>query len=198
MVKKGNHRRVYFVERKFQTSFILKFCTLVFVGSLLTGTLVYFFSQQSTTVVFEHSRALVKSTADFLLPLLIQTIIVVCAIVATAAIILTLYISHKIAGPLHRLKKEFAAIGFGDLVGDFSLRKGDQLQDIAVSMSEMVRGLRDKIADLKNNWRDFKDSWQGFLNRGIPADARQVQDIEKLKQTIARIEKDLDYFKIHR
>jgi len=65
-------------------------------------------------------------------------------------------------------------------------------------MSEMVKGLRDKIADLKNNWRDFKDSWQGFLNTGIPAGAGQTQDIEKLKQTIARIEKDLDYFKIHK
>lgn len=198
MAKKGNYRRLYFVDKKFQTSFIMKFCALVIVGSLLTGALVYFFSQQSTTVVFEHSRALVKSTADFLLPLLIQTIIVVCAIVAAATIILTLYISHKIAGPLHRLKKEFAAIGVGNLAGDFSLRKGDQLQDVAVSMSEMVKGLRDKIADLRNNWREFKDSWQGFLNRGISADARQAQDIEKLKETIARIEKDLDYFKIHK
>ncbi|MFH1577511.1 MAG: methyl-accepting chemotaxis protein [Candidatus Omnitrophota bacterium] len=197
MAKKGSFRRAYFIERKFQTGFILKFSALVAIGSLLTGVLVYFLSQKSTTVVFEHSRALVKSTADFLLPLLLQTIVVVSIIVAASTAILTLFISHKIAGPLYRLKKELSAIAVGDLAGGFSLRKDDQLQDIASSLTTMVKGLRDRIGDLKNNWRNLKDNWEAFLSKDCPQELKQGQDIERLRNIIVQIDKDLSYFKTH-
>ena len=196
MVGLKKNRRVYFIERKFQAGFILKFSALVIIGSLLTGALMYFLSQKSTTVVFEHSRALVKSTADFLLPLLLQTIIATSLIVAIATIALTLFISHKIAGPLYRLKKELSTIEIGNLAGGFSLREGDQLQDVARSMSAMIKGLRDRISDLKKDWYSFKENWQVLASKGFPPDAEQ--NIERLKNTITQIEKNLDYFKIHK
>ncbi len=194
MVRKEKLRQVYFIERKFQTSFILKFCALIIVGSLLTGVLVYSLSQRSTTVVFEHSRALVKSTADFLLPLLIQTIIVVSIIVAIGTIILTMFISHSIAGPLYRLKKELGTVEGGDLTCDFILRRDDQLQDVANSMASMIKGLRDRISDLKNNWRNFKDNWDLLLEKELLS--RPSQDIEKFNNIINDIDRNLDYFKI--
>ncbi len=193
MVKRRDLRRVYFIERKFQAGFILKFCVLVIIGSLLTGVLVYFLSQRSTTVVFEHSRALVKSTADFLLPLLIQTIIVVSAIVAASTIILTLFISHKIFGPLYHLKKALSTIEAGDLTDEFSLRKDDQLQDVAVSMSAMVKALRDKVNNLKHDWQAFKDNWQSLLNKKPPADLQK--NIEGLENIVVQIDGDVDFFK---
>lgn len=196
MVGLKNHRRVYFIEKKFQVSFILKFCALVIIGALLTSALMYFLSQKSTTVVFEHSRALVKSTADFLLPLLLQTIVATSLIVATATIALTLFISHKIAGPLYRLKKELSTIEVGNLTSDFSLRDGDQLQDVAKSMSAMIKGLRDRISDLKKDWYSFKENWQVLESRGFLPNAKQ--NIESLKNTMIQIEKNLDYFKIHK
>lgn len=196
MVGREKHRRVYFIEKRFQISFILKFCVLVIIGSLLTGALVYFLSQRSTTVVFEHSRALVKSTSDFLLPLLMQTIIVVSIIVAVATIVLTLFISHKIAGPLYRLKKELANIGIGDLTGDFSLRRDDQLQDVASGVSAMIKGLRDRIGNLKNGWRSLKDKWLALLNKGFPPDMKQ--EVEGFNNIINQIDRDFDYFKTHK
>ncbi len=196
MVGLRKNRRVYFIERKFQAGFILKFSALVIIGSLLTGALMYFLSQKSTTVVFEHSRALVKSTADFLLPLLLQTIIATSLIVAIATIALTLFISHKIAGPLYRLKKELSTIEIGNLAGGFSLREGDQLQDVARSMSAMIKGLRDRISDLKKDWYSFKENWQVLASKEFPPDAKH--NIERLKNIIIQIEKNLDYFKIHK
>ncbi len=196
MVKSEKYRRNYFIEKKFQSGFILKFCVLVIIGSLLTGALVYFFSQQATTVVFEHGRVQVKSTADFLLPFLIQTIIVVCVVVSIATVALTLFISHKIAGPLYRLKKELAAIGLGDLSGAFALRGDDQLQDVARSMSAMIKGLRDSLGSVKNDWRSFKDGWEVFLGRDLAPDLRHGQDMGRLNNIILQIDKELDHFKI--
>jgi len=187
-------RRIYLIEKKFQIGFILKFCTLVIIGSLLIGSLIYFLSQRSATVVFEHSRAKVLSTSDFLLPILVQTAILVSVIVAIFTIILIFFISHKIAGPLYRLKKQLNAIGLGNLPEEtFSFRKNDQLQDIAKDMSEMVGRLRDRIGELKNHWGNFKDNWQNFLSK-TPVDLKQ--DIEGLKSKVSQIDKDFDFFKV--
>ena len=43
-------RRNYYIDKDFQTKFILKFCSLVAFGSLLTVALIYRSARHSTTV----------------------------------------------------------------------------------------------------------------------------------------------------
>ena len=96
--KQGMDRRKnYFIEKSFQTKFILKFCTLVVIGALLTISIVYFFAMRSTTVAIVNSSVVVKTTADFLLPALLQTVAVVMILIGLATIIVTLFTSHQIA-----------------------------------------------------------------------------------------------------
>ena len=97
-------RRNYYIDKGFQTKFILKFCSLVALGSLLTVALIYWLARHSTTVGIADGRVAVHTTAEYLLPLLLQTVFVVLVVVSLAAIVMTLLFSHKIAGPLYRLK----------------------------------------------------------------------------------------------
>ena len=77
MNNKGYSRKHYFIDKEFQTKFILRFCGVVVVSSLLIGILIFLLSQNSTTVAIENTQVRVKTTADFILPVLVQTIIVV-------------------------------------------------------------------------------------------------------------------------
>jgi methyl-accepting chemotaxis protein len=138
-----NRRRNYFIEKSFQTKFILKFCTLVVLGGLATIGILYYMGMRSTTVAIVNSSVVVKSTADFLLPILIQTAVIVMVMVGIATILVTLFVSHKIAGPMFRLKKAMHAVGEGDL-SEIKLRELDQLQDIAQSFNSMVRRLKER------------------------------------------------------
>jgi len=79
--KRHVRRKNYFIDKSFQTRFILKFCSLVIAGGLLTVGLLYCLARQSTTVAFMNSRVVVKTTADFILPILIQTAAIVVIIV---------------------------------------------------------------------------------------------------------------------
>ena len=45
--------------------------------------------------------------------------------------LMTLYVSHKVAGPLYRMKSYFEKISGGDEVKDISFRKGDYLTEFA-------------------------------------------------------------------
>jgi len=180
-----NKRSIYFIDKKFQTQFIVKFCLLVILGSLITVSLLYVMALRTTTVGFENTKAVVKTTADFIIPILLQTVIIVTVLVGIFTIMLTLFISHKIAGPLYRLRKEFETIEQGDLSSDFRLRGKDQLQGIADSLRRMKAKLRFYITELKSSLNEL----ESVLSEGsLSQDKQQVlgDKIKKLKENLNR------------
>lgn len=150
-------RRNYFIDRKFQSKFIIKFCSVVILGSFLITALVLFFSRNSTTTAIENTRVIVKRTADFILPLLIGVVLIVSVFSSIVVIILTLFTSHKIAGPLYRLTREIGAFSEGDFNRDFKIRNSDQLKELSQSLEKMRDLLRDRKLRIKENLNNLKD-----------------------------------------
>jgi methyl-accepting chemotaxis protein len=177
----ANQRRVYFIDRSFQLKFIAQFCLIVILASLLIGTVLFIFSLNSTTVVIENARVVVKCTADFILPLVTQTIIIATIFCASAVIILVLLTSHKIAGPLYRFRKEIEKLSDGNLNVSFNVRTSDQLKDLASALNVMTFSLRGKIESLR---REFVE-----LRTLIEAVSHPEKDklIEKLKNIEAKL-----------
>src|SRR3989338_7325136 len=101
IVKERRRRRILFIDKKFQTRFIVNFCGLVVLGGLITMAMLYLCTMNSNTVAVVNSRVVVKSTADFILPLIVQTVCIVMILICLATIVMTLMVSHKIAGPLY-------------------------------------------------------------------------------------------------
>lgn len=186
-------RRIYFIERAFQTRFILKFCTLVAVGGLLTIGILYLLAMQSTTVSLVNSRVVVRTTADFILPILIQTVAIVTILVGLAAIIVTLFVSHKIAGPLYRFKKALKTLAEGDFSSDFRIRHLDQLQDVADVFNNMISKLRIELKALKDNFSSFKEKLDNISEDEIPEHKRLY--LSELKRISAELNKIIRYFK---
>lgn len=186
-------RRVYFIEKKFQAKFILKFCALVALGGLLTIGLLYLLAMRSTTVSFVNSRVVVRTTADFLLPVLIQTVAIATIIVGLATIAVTLFVSHKIAGPLFRLKKVMGELENGDFSADFHIRHLDQLQDLATAFNEAIRKIREKIQALKDGLKVLKDGLDDISENEIAESKRSL--LAELKEAAEELNKASRYFK---
>jgi len=145
-----SQRRNYYIDKDFQTKFILKFCSLIAFGSLLTVALIYWLAGHSTTVGIADGRVAVHTTAEYLLPLLLQTVFVELVVVSLAAIVMTLLFTHKIAGPLCRLKVMLGQLGEGDFSSSMRLRKDDQLQQVAAAYNEAVEKINGKIRRAKS------------------------------------------------
>lgn len=169
-----NKRRNYFIDKEFQTRFIFRFCLLVILSGLLTFGILCLLGRESTTVSIVDSRVVVRSTSDFLLPILIQTILIVMVIVGLATIAVTLFFSHKIAGPLYRFKKVIEALKAGDFSSSACIRKQDQLQDLAVKLNLMIEKVRDQVNLVKANVVKLKGK-KGNVSE---------QDIEELDKNI--------------
>ena len=178
-------RKVYFIEKSFQTRFILRFCIIVALGGLLTIGIVYLLAMQSTTVSFVNSRVVVKTTAEFILPLLIQTVLVVMIFVSIAAVALTLFISHKMSGPLYRFKEVMDAVGEGDYLSDFKIREADQLQAFASTFNEMVRKMRSQINTIKNVSGALQKKLDGISEGDVSQNKKQyLNDLKNISQEL--------------
>ncbi len=68
-----------------------------------------------------------------------------------AVILLHLFYSHRIAGPVYRLGRESEAIGQGRLKGNLRFRRKDNLTDIGDSLNQTAVRYRSRVETLKEH-----------------------------------------------
>jgi methyl-accepting chemotaxis protein len=178
------------INKNFQIGFIFRFCAIVLSTSFGIGILVFYLTQNSTTVAIENTKVIVKSTAAFILPVLILTVAVVTFFSSMVLSFMALIISHRIVGPLYRLRKEIDMLKEGDFTAQFRVRNKDNLKDLASSLSDMSGTLRKRHIELKRR----SDQLQQFLkerNYNIP-----FEDKEKFSLMLQGIDQVLNYFKV--
>jgi methyl-accepting chemotaxis protein len=193
-MEKRIKRHIYFIEKSFQARFIMKFCGLIGLGGILTIGLLYLWAKEATTVSIVNSKVVVTTAANFILPLLIQTVIIVTILVAIATIAITLFVSHKIAGPLYRFKKIIEAMGEGDFLSPVRIRKGDQLQDLAKIFDDMITKNRTKIKALKADLSIFKEKLGNISESEILENKRAY--LSELKRISSEIDELIGHFKV--
>ena len=189
-MKMENRRRRNFIDKDFQSKFILKFCVIVLISSLLIGGLLFFFSRNSTTVAIENTKVVVKRTADYILPVIITILLITTFFSALVMLIVTLSTSHKIAGPLYRCKREIDILKEGDLRRNFNIRTKDQLQELAKSLNAMCNALKQKHMELKDKCHSLK-SYLGREKLKISAEEK-----DELSKILEDIDATISYFKV--
>jgi len=143
--KPAYSRRQYFIKKDYQLKFILKFCLIILAGSIISTGVLFLFSQGTLTSSFEHSRLIIRNTGIAIMPAVILTNIITLILISIAAVVVVLFISHKIAGPMFRFEKDLKEIGEGDLTKTIFLRNKDQLTKMAESLNIMTASLHGKV-----------------------------------------------------
>lgn len=130
-------RKQYLVDRDYQLRFVTRVFMVVFavavVSSLITSALLWVNMYQPelephTTMI----AALVAVATTLLIELLLAIPIV---------FFLGIRQSHRIVGPMNRLKQTIEAIGNGDFSQRITLRQGDALEDLAKYINQMAERL---------------------------------------------------------
>ena len=176
-----NRRKNYYIKKEFQRNFILKFCLIVLIGSGISGVIIYLMSKATVTTSFENLRLVIKSTADYILPAVFFSSLIVIIVTGAATIFITLFTSHRIAGPLYRIEKDIQEVAAGNLKQEFNLRQGDEIKPIAEGLNIMTHFLRDEVSLLKKNITELES---------LSATSAAPQEIgEKIKEIKISMEK---------
>jgi methyl-accepting chemotaxis protein len=165
-------RKKYFIEPRFQALFIVKFCLIVIVSSIVLSGIVLVLSDSSTTVTIENARVQVRNTVDFILPLVVQAFWIAAGFSAVCVALLALLTSHRISGPLYRLKEDAQRLANGDLRAGFKIRSSDQVQEFADSLARMSASLRVRMTAM----RDDVDELKKRIDKAdsVPEDVREI------------------------
>ena len=71
-------------------------------------------------------------------------------IIAAQIALLTVFFSHKLAGPIYRLEKACQSIVDGNYAEKIFLRKGDEMQNLAHLLNEVIRLSNERLCALRD------------------------------------------------
>lgn len=75
-------------------------------------------------------------------------------LVIVQIVLLTVFFSHKVAGPIYRFEKACNSVIEGDYTSEIKLRKGDEMQNLAVLLNEAINVSRNRIKVLSETQKD--------------------------------------------
>lgn len=186
-------RRNYFIKKGFQTRFILRFISVIFLGIIVSSGIVYFLTSKKIEEAYYRSHIKIASTGEIVYPILFTANIITVGIIIVITIIITLLISHKIAGPLYRIEKSIHEIGEGNLSFKIYLRAKDELITLAEIFNNMMAKLKGKIEKIQeaanymdstvNQWAIVKKLDKKALSKDVTAIRKRVNEIEKVIAT---------------
>jgi len=137
-----HRRRTYLIKTGLQ---------LRYMGIIISTMLLVAFGVG--WIIYHTSWSRIANTPDLTLDKLsdifdsVNTILMRWIIVFILAIaILSIFVSHKIAGPVYRLEETAKFIASGDLTQQIQLRHGDELQDLQEAFNLMSESLRKMVA----------------------------------------------------
>lgn len=184
-------RRQIFIKKDFQGRFILGAFALILLAGLCSALLIYWMTGGDLQAQSQSAHANIVNAAERLGVSILIGNLVAILIAGGIAVSSVLYASHKIAGPLYRFETLCQEVGDGKLDTVTHLREHDQLQDLALSFSNMVAKLRSRrdhrarlIAELNRQIGLYAlnngDALSETQHHAVASMAALVTDLEKL------------------
>lgn len=191
-------RKAIFIDRKFQTAFVLKFLGLLVVGTAIFDAAAYFILNRRLESTLYSAHLTIRSVGEILLPTLLSLSIVFILLLGLAVLIMTLVLSHLIAGPLYAVRRYIELVGEGNLDFEARLRAGDQTAPLVHSLARSLDVLNENIAaiqslgaDVRGASRNLKDGLDRAEN--LPEEVRAEAD--RLAELGARLDEKAAFFR---
>lgn len=142
-----HRRRIFLINKKFQLRFALYVCAWLvaasFVYPVLLNNVANFFISIVAAKVPNADIAGLNSIRDQLFLLLIGSESALLAL----TFLVTLFIGHRIAGPIYKLGLYLDRVRQGDLTTPLHFRKFDHFKEVSDQYNEMLKNLRERVSE---------------------------------------------------
>lgn len=142
----------YYVDKGFQTKFILSFVAVIIVGLLITlGVITYYSQTKFKGGVYTKQETEIVKTPDGKLvakPTRVETynrfelfwepVVYISAFYVLLIVVFGIFYSHKLAGPLYRIETDLKYMLDNDEVHPIHLRKNDFYQNLADLLNQFI------------------------------------------------------------
>ncbi|NCB39013.1 MAG: methyl-accepting chemotaxis protein [Erysipelotrichia bacterium] len=145
-----SQRKNYFISKDMQGKFAGTILLLAFLVAVITACNIYVLGSYfvSTSTTLSQARNLTETLQHFVTEFWPRLMVLIFVNVIIVFIVSVMY-SHQTAGPAFKLEKSIKRITEGDLTFEISLRRNDNLKELATSLNELLRKFRITLAKAK-------------------------------------------------
>jgi methyl-accepting chemotaxis protein len=194
-------RKVIFIDRRFQSRFILQFVALLFVGTALFVLAAYLILNRRLEETYYSAHYVIKSTGEVLLPTLLALGGVFLLVLGAAVVVVTLFVSHHIAGPLYAIRRYLENVSQGVLDFEPRLRTDDQTTPLAQSLAHALETLNARLVAVRS-CSDAVESAGATLAAHLegtdPVSEPCRRDLSALLAVSADLHREIGFFTLRR
>lgn len=175
------------IEKGFERRFVLKFAGIVLAGTGIIALSLYLaLPGQKITHYGESIRSFIRAQSS-LSPSITKAYIVESIVAPLIVVFVAIFASHKIAGPLYRLRTVLNGLLTTLRAKPVTLRKGDQLKYAADGFNAMVKGLEDRFGAISEAYEEAEQT-RKRLEDDKQAVTEMREKIEALGRAIRRFD----------
>lgn len=123
-------RSIFLINPSFQLKFSLVVCSIILASTIIYPIIIFDFFQMIATAAPDLPDSIIAARNE-----LIIYLILIQLVITLLAFIVFIFLTHKIAGPMFKLKNHLAAIREGKPITPLTFRAGDHFQDVAEEVS---------------------------------------------------------------
>lgn len=171
------------IKRQMQMRLFIKVLGIVIVGVGLMAAVFYFYSDREINSSYRQFHIHADNFLELLQPAVITSLI----LALVSSIVITLFLPIKIAGPAYRIEKNLREhVVNGDFTVRFTLRKGDELGEVADALNTCVENTAMKIAAA----RKLAEDLQARISDRNDPDGKDIEGIA------VKLNEQLNQFKV--
>lgn len=185
-----NRRRHFFIHKKIQTKYLLLTVSLLFLYTMIL--LAAIFAPHIMALFLDIPMQQKAEAAEALL-LLNKNIWPGIGMIILLFGVLSIFITHKFAGPIYVFERMAKNITGGNLTLRIKLRDGDDLEDLANNLNEMTDNMESLLISLDEEYKKLS-SYIAELERELrekdiseQSTVELVHKIDNDKNNIGRI-----------
>lgn len=192
---KDYKRLRYIIDKKLQFRLLIVAIFYLFGFIVVSGAILFIpmmiklNSSEATSQQLYEVACQILHLHTYFWPTMLMGLVVVA--------IHSIWVSHKIAGPLYRFKLIFKAVKNGNLFMPGKLRKGDYLLNEMDIITEMIEGLRSRITEVQQEHARLAEAISG-LRKAVSGGYKDevMANIKALEEKEEYFGSKLAYFKI--
>jgi hypothetical protein len=144
-----NRRRIKLINPRFQVGLMIKFILANTVILAVCGLGLHAFLRGEIEANLHSAHAVYRSVGDMLSPIIVTLTLLSWGILSLATVVVILYTSHRIAGPLYRFQRALGEMEGRNLTALTRIREDDQLGELAINLQQVRDIWADDIARLR-------------------------------------------------
>jgi len=188
---KKDRRRSHLVDRSLQLRYMGMGAILMVIISIITGWVIYATTWITLIDKLKDKVLLEEVFIDLNKSILIRTSLLVL-VGTTMGALVTMFVVHRVAGPLSRVKEIMREIAKGIVPQRVKFRRGDEFQDLAKAVDEAICKIGENS---EKNLKVIKEA-SACVGRGIEWLNSKEPEVQRLKEELEHLRKCLERFEI--